>query len=179
MASHGVHRSVIPIVCLLSAAPPGSADELMLRASFDDGSAVAQTAGGDANPITGTQGAPLAAPGLAGQSVEVCAPGRQLAYRAPGNIDLNGGSLILWLQPVDWDRDTEGFLPLLSIGAEKGYAIHYFLYYHHFPGGDRNLDFRARHEGRELCITEREVVPGGIGRIPFSRTSALAIRGNK
>ena len=22
-----------------------------------------------------------------------------------------------------------------------------------------NLDFRARHEGRELCLTEREVVP--------------------
>jgi len=145
--------------CLVASAPRAPADDVLLRASFDSDSAVAQASGGDAQPIAGTAGQPLAAPGLAGQCLEISAPERQLAYRAPGNIDLNQGSLVMWLQPVDWDRDTEGFTPLISIGTAKGYVIHYFVYYHHFPGGDMNLDFRARHEGRELCLTEREVVP--------------------
>jgi len=149
----------LTVALLAAAAAPVLGDNVLLRANFDDGTAVAQAAGGDANPIDGTEGPPVAAGGVAGQCVEVSAPERQLAYRAQGNIDLNQGSLILWLQPVDWDRNTEGFTPLLSIGTAKGYVIHYFLYYHHFPGGDMNLDFRARHEGRELCLTEREVVP--------------------
>jgi hypothetical protein len=144
---------------LLAGALGSRAYDVLLQADYDRGSASASVAKGDPNPIPGTTGQPVPAPGIGGQSAEVSAPGRQLAYHAPGNIDLNQGTLIVWLQPLDWDQGTEGFTPLLSIGAEKGYAIHYFLYYHHFPGGDRNLDFRARIEGRELCITEREVVP--------------------
>lgn len=148
----------VVIVMLLGGVRPVSASDLMFRASFDDGSVEADVAGGDHTPVPGSEREPTTVSGIAGKAVELRAPERSLAYRAPGNIDLNQGSLIIWLKPVDWDRDTEGFLPLLSIGAEKGYAIHYYLYYHHFPDGSRNIDFRARHEGRELCITEREVV---------------------
>ena len=142
----------------LCLAGPASAEDALLRADFDAGTAP-RTVGGDPNPPAGPAAPPTTVEGISGQAVEISPPERSLAYRAPGNIDLNQGTLLFWLRPVDWDRDADGFVPLLTVGTAKGYGIHYFLYYHHFPGGDRNLDFRARHAGKEYCMTDRETVP--------------------
>jgi hypothetical protein len=156
------HRRSPVLTCcallLVCAATVASAGETLLKGDFDAGTATASVAGGDPAPNLSGGTAPTSAPGISGQAVEVCAPEHPLTYHAPGNIDLRQGTLLFWLQPVDWDRDVAGFVPLLTIGSARGYAIHYFLYYHHFPAGDRNLDFRARYEGKEYCLTDRETV---------------------
>lgn len=148
-----------PLAALLLTPLAASAGETLLRADFDSGSAVAAAAAGDPQPLPGTVGLPTAVPGIVGQALQLSAPERPLTYRARGNLDLQQGSLLFWLQPVGWGRDTLGFTPLLTIGTAKGYGIHYFLYYLASAGGERNLDWRARYEGKEYCLTDRESVP--------------------
>lgn len=70
-----------------------------------DGSLKAQVAGGAADPVQGTSQASFVQ-GRSGQGLLAGGSGSAVRYATEGNLELESGSVCLWVKPVDWGMDS-------------------------------------------------------------------------
>ena len=114
MHTNGVSWPLLYSVCLLScstsgaqevdiSSPPAPTPDTSLLVSFDTESLTALSAGGEARVIT-EGGQP--AEGRFGRAIYL-GPGEMLSYGAAGNLDLNRGTLELWVNE-DWSPEQRG-----------------------------------------------------------------------
>lgn len=108
------HALIAVALSLLATASAWPAGDTLLRASFEKGFD-ADEAGGKATPIANEKTALV--PDRFGKSLVLSPGGGMLRYAAAGNIDLQQGSAILWVQPNDLGKATRP-VTLLTLASK-------------------------------------------------------------
>ena len=115
------------IIAALAAVSPVLAAEadntILFKADFEKSSANAVFAKG--NPAAAvSKPAEFVKDGVSGEAVRL-KPGIRLTFEQKNNVDLNAGTAIFWVRPVDWNpaKPTAGcnwFFGICGIGADGG-----------------------------------------------------------
>ncbi|MCE5238540.1 DUF6067 family protein [bacterium] len=120
------------------------AGDTLFRASFEKGFD-ADEAGGKAAPLANAKTALV--PDRFGQSLVLSPGGGTLSYAAAGNVDLQQGSVILWVQPRDLASARN---PVFLLSASQGDASLALLW----EGKQRTLRFVTGRQGRTAEVVK-------------------------
>jgi|GEM_PF-1432979 len=131
---------VIVLFLLVLSICAGSADTRSFYAGFN-GTADAVSSVGSPKPSSASSDF-IFADGISGKSI-VVGPA-SLSYAAKGNMDPVQGSISLWVQPQNWDSNSQSLIPIFWLGNAHAYYMHYYLLYRFTPTGEKTLTFRSR-----------------------------------
>ena len=120
-----IMKKLTLIFAALAAFAPifASDNSILFKADFENASANAVFAkGSTAGTLTKTP--EFVKDGICGEAIRL-KPGIKLTFEQKNNIDLNAGTLVFWVRPVDWNpaKPTAGcnwFFGICGIGAEGG-----------------------------------------------------------